>query len=187
MKKIDFDLIDRIVAAGAPAAAIVEMWKAYEGKKTAKRTKERNRQRTKRTNNEQQVATNANIEQQSPTRDERERQFYIDAKAVLGKNSGGLIASLLKAKHQDLETCQRVLDIAKTKADTREYFAAACRSNGYGRTGDNRPSLAAVADELIEKAAGLERAYGIARSDDPGGGAGGGQTIDGTVAERETG
>jgi uncharacterized protein YdaU (DUF1376 family) len=63
----------------------------------------------------------------APTRSDLEREFYEFGKKMLGKNSGGLLTSLLKAKHQDISAARPILELAATKADPREYVAAACK------------------------------------------------------------
>jgi hypothetical protein len=65
--KIDFDILDRLVAEGTPAKGIVEYLRVQDARLAPRRTKEKLRQRAKRSNNLQQSATTCNIVQQSAT------------------------------------------------------------------------------------------------------------------------
>lgn len=64
------------------------------------------------------------------TRAEQERYYFARGREVLGKSCGGLLATLLKSKRQDLDAASAVLELAATKADPREWMAQACRRNG---------------------------------------------------------
>ena len=61
------------------------------------------------------------------TREEQERAYFARGREVLGKNAGGLLATLLKCRNQDLDAAAAVIEAAADKLDPREYVAAACR------------------------------------------------------------
>jgi hypothetical protein len=62
-----------------------------------------------------------------PTQAELERELFRRGRQVCGKASGGLIASLLKAKQHDVALARSVVETAATKQDPREYVAASTR------------------------------------------------------------
>lgn len=66
----------------------------------------------------------------APTQAELERELFRRGKQVCGKASGGLVQSLLKAKQFDVALARSVIEMAATKADPREFVAAATRVNG---------------------------------------------------------
>lgn len=70
-----------------------------------------------------------------PTQADLERELFRRGRQVCGKASGGLIASLLKAKQHDVSLARSVLELAATKHDPREYVAAATRSGSNGNLG----------------------------------------------------
>jgi hypothetical protein len=88
----------------------------------------------------------------SPTQAELERELFRRGRQVCGKASGGLIASLLKAKGHDVALARAVIETASTKNDPREYVAAATRSHANGH---RRDEIAAAFDRLDARAAGL--------------------------------
>ncbi len=147
---IDFRFLDKLVAAGATAQVIVEVLK--EGKQAEKRERERDRLAAKRGNNEQQAPTIANTEQQAPTEvpsKVAEKELFAVAKQAMGKTSGGLVSSLIRHHNYDLAAARRVVDIAATKSDPREYVVASMRTkNGAGN------SVMEAADRLIARAEG---------------------------------
>lgn len=60
-------------------------------------------------------------------REELERTYFKRGREVLGKNAGGLLATLLKARQQKIESAMEVIEAASCKSDPREYVAAACQ------------------------------------------------------------
>lgn len=62
------------------------------------------------------------------TRAELEREFFRKGKQLCGKNAGGLLATLLKSRQQDIGLAMAVLDAAAMKQDPREYVAASCKT-----------------------------------------------------------
>lgn len=109
-----------------------------------------------------------------PTRAELEKELFRRGKQVCGKNSGGLIGGLLKAKQQDVALARSVVELAATKHDPREFVAAAIRSNGNGRSNgfghgtEIRGSDAGNrARELAQLAREREAEAGIFRPIDP--------------------
>ncbi len=77
--------------------------------------------------------TEANASAVSPTHAELERQLFQRGKAVLGKNSGGMITALLKSREFDVALARSAIETAATKQDPREYIAAAIKGGPDGR------------------------------------------------------
>src|SRR5262245_55615174 len=151
IEEIDFRFLDRLVAAGATAAVIVEVLK--EAKQSEKRERERERLAAKRGNIDQQSPTGGNNEQQSPTEkpsETAERELFTVAKKAMGPRCGGLVASLVRHHNYDLAAARRVVDIAVTKQDPREYLVASMRTTNGKRT------VQAAADDLIERVRALD-------------------------------
>lgn len=86
-----------------------------------------------------------------PTQADLERQLFSRGRQVCGKASGGLIASLLKAKQHDVALARSVIETASTKQDPREYVAAALRSSNNGQ---HASPLMAAFDDLIARTGG---------------------------------
>lgn len=75
-----------------------------------------------------------------PTQAELEKELFRRGRQVCGKASGGLIASLLKAKQHDVALARAVIETAATKHDPREYVAASTRNHINGAA---NPTMAA--------------------------------------------
>jgi hypothetical protein len=56
-----------------------------------------------------------------------ERELFARGREVLGKNGGGLIANLLKAKGHNVALARAALETASQKENPVEYLAAGCR------------------------------------------------------------
>lgn len=56
-----------------------------------------------------------------------EKELFEKGKQVLGKNSGGLIAELLKAKNKNVALARAAIETASTKQNPREYIGAISR------------------------------------------------------------
>jgi hypothetical protein len=56
-----------------------------------------------------------------------EKQLFDRGKQVLGKEAGGLIAKLLKAKQRNFALARAAIEMASTKQNAREYVAAVIR------------------------------------------------------------
>jgi hypothetical protein len=82
-----------------------------------------------------------------PTRAELERELFRRGRQVCGKAAGGLIASLLKAKQNDVALARAVVEAAATKHDPREYVAAATRE----RPPNAKRTNVEAADDLLDK------------------------------------
>ena len=92
------------------------------------------------------------------TRAELERELFRRGRQVCGKSSGGLIASLLKSRQQDVALARSVIELAATKADPREYVAAAVKGEqigGFGQRpgGSHSGSLLDAIDRLNQRIA----------------------------------
>lgn len=91
------------------------------------------RERKKEREEPEADASGALVEVNS-TQAELERQLYARGKQVLGKNAGGMISTLLKAKQWDVAIARSIIEAAATKQDPREYVAGAIRSGDGLRT-----------------------------------------------------
>jgi hypothetical protein len=169
--KIDFDILDRLVAEGTPAKGIVEFLRVQDARLAPKRTKEKLRQRAKRSNKQQHRATTSNTERQSATNSDIERQsatigdisktpsqvaereLYRLGRQVFGKNGGGLTTSLLKLHRYEFAVTRAVIETAATKADPREYVMGLLRK--VAGNGAIDPTMAAF-DRLISQTEGGE-------------------------------
>ena len=56
-----------------------------------------------------------------------ETELFRRGKEVLGKNAGGLIAELLRAKDGSIPLARSAIETASTKHDPREYVGAIIR------------------------------------------------------------
>ena len=56
-----------------------------------------------------------------------ERDLFRRGKEVLGKDAGGLIAKLLKAKDGKIALARAAIETASTKSDPREWIGAHIR------------------------------------------------------------
>jgi hypothetical protein len=56
-----------------------------------------------------------------------ERELFARGREVVGKNGGGLIANLLKAKGHNVALARAALETASQKENPAEYIAAASR------------------------------------------------------------
>lgn len=72
-----------------------------------------------------------------PSQAELEKDLFRRGRQVCGKASGGLIASLLKAKSHDVSLARSVLELAATKHDPREYVAASLKGKSNGQHGSD--------------------------------------------------
>lgn len=68
-----------------------------------------------------------------PTQADLEKELFRRGRQVCGKNSGGLISSLLKAKQHDVALARAVIETAATKHDPREYVGGAIRNKANGQ------------------------------------------------------
>lgn len=57
----------------------------------------------------------------------QETELFQRGKEVLGKNAGGLIVKLLKAKSNQVSAARVVIEMASMKENPREYVGAAIR------------------------------------------------------------
>lgn len=56
-----------------------------------------------------------------------ERDYFVRGKQVCGKDAGGLLTNLLKARGKKTALARSVIELAATKENPREYVAAAIR------------------------------------------------------------
>lgn len=148
--KIDFDQLDQLVAAGASGAVIVQFLRMMDQKREPKRQKEKARLQAKRSNKQQQQATSSNNEQQTPTPSQiAEKELFRRGKEVLGKTCGGMVTNLVKSCRFDLAEARRLVELAATKGDPRQFIVGCMKEKGNG-TGfsANGPSI----DDLIARA-----------------------------------
>lgn len=98
---------------------------------------------------------------ESMTREEEEKAFFKRGRELLGKNCGGLLATLLKTRNQDVKSALRIIETAATKLDPREYVAAACQ---YRQNEPKEKPVSATVREKREYAAKIGRFYAHASS-----------------------
>lgn len=65
-----------------------------------------------------------------------EADLFRRGKEILGKNSGGLIAEVLKSKGGNVALARSALETASTKGDAREYLGAIIRNRDAKAQGD---------------------------------------------------
>ena len=94
-------------------------------------------------------------------RAEQEREYFCRGREMLGKNAGGLLATLLKAKMQNIDDAVKVLDAAAHAYDPREYVAAACQ---YRPMAKPEKPVSSTVRQKREIAAELGRFYAHASS-----------------------
>ena len=56
-----------------------------------------------------------------------EREYFMRGRQVLGKDSGALIAKLLKAKGMNVALARAAIEQASQKENPKEYIGACCR------------------------------------------------------------
>ncbi len=95
------------------------------------------------------------------TREELERVYFARGREVLGKNAGGLLATLLKCRKQNLDDAMQVIEAAAGKLDPREYVAAACQ---YVPHTMQRQPVTSTVRQKREIAAQIGRFYAHAAS-----------------------
>jgi hypothetical protein len=66
-------------------------------------------------------------EKNAPAAPDPEKELFDRGKIVLGKQAGGLIVSLLKAKKGDIALARAAIETASTKSNPREYIGAIVR------------------------------------------------------------
>lgn len=104
------------------------------------------------------AAVAAPVEVMEPTQAELEREFYRRGKQVCGKNAGGMLTSLLKARQYDVALARSVIELAATKQDPREFVGGAIRAgprqSGYaprpGSKDDTRERTVNALRQLTE-------------------------------------
>ncbi|MDB5579635.1 MAG: hypothetical protein JWR80_4811 [Bradyrhizobium sp.] len=96
------------------------------------------------------VNVNSVPSERAPAPLDPERELFDRGKAVLGKNSGGLIVKLLKAKGGKVALARAAIEQASTKQDPAEYIAAAVRG-GAGPPGFGERPSGGFAAILIER------------------------------------
>lgn len=90
-----------------------------------------------------------------------EREYFKRGREVLGKNSGGLLATLLKCRRQNVQDAANVIEAAADKLDPREYVAAACQYVPHPPT---RGPVSSTVRQKREIAATIGRFYAHASS-----------------------
>jgi hypothetical protein len=88
---------------------------------------------------------------------ELERQYFDRGKSLLGRNAGGLLANLLRAKSGNIALARAELERASTKQDPREWLAKIAAPRGSGLAGNG------YADEFVLRAAAQLRERESAR------------------------
>lgn len=65
----------------------------------------------------------------------QEVELFRRGKEVLGKNAGGMIVKLLKAKSNEVAAARVVIEMASMKENSREYVGAAIRGRDRDEMG----------------------------------------------------
>ena len=184
-------ILNRLAALDMPAEAfreVLAILAEMQGADDARRERQKNRKRKSRDKSRDSPVTNTELSRdgsvtKSPphplkkedlpdpepngsvsgkTRAELERDLFKRGRQVCGKNAGGLINALLKAKQFDVALARSVIEMAATKDDPREFVAAAVRNPANGKY-PHRQSLSDAADDLIARAEASE--HRIARDE----------------------
>lgn len=166
--KIDFAMLEKLVAAGATASVIVEFLKAEYAKKSPKRARDRvgaagRRERRKATigDTERHEATSGDFERQPAIPETpRARCFrickpFLIASGLTEKRAGGALAQWLKVTHEDTEAITKTCEEAQrlSPADPIAWVnSQLMKRNGNGA---GSPTMAAF-DKLIAGTEGGE-------------------------------
>lgn len=178
--KIDFDMLDKMVAAGASGAVVVAYLREQDARKAGKRAADKTRIAGKRT------AKRATRRDNLPTPSDNARQVATlsdtprarlfregtEALIVLGRAeraARGLIAGWLKLTHDDdqlvLATILRARDLAV--ADAAGWILATLKGGMNGKSPRRTKSLADAADDLIARAEELGSQGPVVEAGDP--------------------
>lgn len=94
--------------------------------------------------------------------EDKERAYFARGREILGKNSGGMLTTLLKCRNQDVDAALKVLETAKDKLDPKAYVAASCQ---YQTRSKPIESVMTTVREKREIAQQIGRYYAHAASD----------------------
>lgn len=130
-------------AAGLTDAQIVAVREAELMEHEERERAERERQRIKKRNqrSRQNVPGDAGDNRDKTTtpdptkksRIEQEKELFDRGKEILGRDAGGLIVNLLRAKEANLELARAAIETASTKQSPREYIGAVIKGGTNGR------------------------------------------------------
>lgn len=155
---IDFETIKRI-ARTTPDLSLSQFVKVWTEKlNEERRERDRNRKNgVKQTTNSESIVENSqNAAENSgncrKTQIDLERALFDGAKMILGRNSSGMVAQLMKLNKYQVDRVKAVLDAARTKGDPRGYVATILRNGSNG----TQPSLMDAFDRLDDRAASRE-------------------------------
>jgi len=153
--KIDFDMLEKQVAAGMPAKALLIYFRTqfdeHEAARVKKRPADAKRTRARRQRDTSVTEADTGVTPTGTPSETAEQELFAVAKRGIGKRCGGLVSSLIRHHNYDLAAARRVVDIAITKSDPREYVVASMRTqNGAGN------SVMAAADRLLARAESFE-------------------------------
>lgn len=165
--KIDFDMLEKMVSAGATGGVVVAYLREQDTRLEPKRARDRKgaaarRGRHKATNGDSET-TPSDTERQKATMSDtpRARLFREGTAALVSLNrteraARQLIATWLKITHDDdqlvLATILRARDLAV--ADVAGWVLATLKGKANGKSGRNK-SLSSAGDDLIARAAGF--------------------------------
>lgn len=96
-----------------------------------------------------------------------ERELFRRGREVLGKQAGGLIAKLLKAKGGNVALARAAIETSATKENPGEYVGAACRGPPAGQPASVRDQRRQDWNDARQKL--REHAYGPEEGDAEGG------------------
>lgn len=168
--KIDFDLLDKMVAAGATGGVIVEFLKVENARREPKREKDRKRIGAKRSDTKRQRATPSDNERHEATLSDSPRaRLFRECKGALltlgisDSRAGALLTQWLKLTKDDDQLVTAVILKAQALAvvDAPGWILATLREKTNGRTAKQHP--ADLANDLAGEARELERQAGFSR------------------------
>lgn len=169
--KIDLDLIEKMVAAGASGSVVLAYLRDLDQKQAPKRAKERTRKNAE--NARKRPGKEAEKQRQTVDDSPRARLFREGSGilAALGRTdrgSRGLLSQWLKLTNDDAQlvmaTLQRARDLGV--ADVAGWVLTTL--NGKVKNGAGHRSLAAAGDDLIARLGGGEREGGPVIEHEPG-------------------
>jgi hypothetical protein len=124
--KIDFALIDQMVAAGTSAEAVVLMWKAHEAKRDERRTADRARKPSGK------KWKSAEIDGNDRKVLDLKGQLYARAEQVCGAKVGGIVTRLLEANGGDVATVVAIVEQAAKAHRPRDYLTGTMKGSANG-------------------------------------------------------
>lgn len=143
---IEFDIIKRIAKA-TPELTLAQFAAVWTEKLNEEK---RERDRERKVPGKQPETPGIEQEQRGTTYEEQQKELFVLARQICGRNAGGMVTILLKRHNFQNEAVRDVLERARKTADPAAFVAGICRKvkNGTG------PSLMDSFDSVIDRTAG---------------------------------